>query len=167
MYMVMLLWIIFAFIVGVVIGLIIAKSVRGIHREIVSFKDAVREYGMPIITFWSSGRELRFLIDTGASSSCISKEALQLIPHTKCRRRKELVGIGGTAKSILREIQIEHEESVYKLPVWGVDPSAFSATSLKIDGILGNDFMEHHGLAIDYISHKVYFDKVKSQDACL
>lgn len=166
MYMVMLLWIIFAFIVGVVVGLIIARSVRGLHREIVSFKDAVRENGMPIVTFWSSGRELRFLIDTGAFSSCISKEILQLIPHTKCRRRKELVGIGGSTKSILREIQIEHGRSVYKLPVWGVDSSVFSTVSVKIDGILGNDFMEHYGITIDYISQKLYFDKVKPQDAC-
>lgn len=75
-YMVMLLWIIFAFIVGVVVSLIIAKSVRGLHRETVSFKDAVRESGMPIVTFWSGCRELRFLIDTGAFSSCISKEIL-------------------------------------------------------------------------------------------
>ena len=58
----MLIWIIFAFIAGVVISLIIARSIRGLHREIVSFKDAVRETGMPIVTFWSRGRELKFLI---------------------------------------------------------------------------------------------------------
>lgn len=163
----MLIWIIFAFIAGVVISLIIARSARGLHREIVSFKDAVRETGMPIVTFWSRGRELKFLIDTGASTSCISKEILQLIPHTKCRKRKELVGIGGSTKSILRKIQIEYGRSMYKLSVWGVDSSAFSAASVKIDGILGNDFMEHYGITIDYISHKLYFDKTKSQDACL
>ena len=51
MYMVMLLWIIFTFIAGMVVGLIIARSVRGFHRESISFKDAVRENGMPIVTF--------------------------------------------------------------------------------------------------------------------
>ena len=73
-----------------------------------------------------------------------------------------MVGIGGSTKSILREIQIEHEGAVYKLPVWGVDPSIFSATSLQIDGLLGSDFMEHYGATIDYISHKVHFDRAKS-----
>ena len=46
---------------------------------------------------------------------------------------------------------------MYKLPVWGVDSSAFSAASVKIDGILGNDFMEHYGMTIDYIIPQTLF----------
>lgn len=159
--MVMLLGSAFLFIVGIVTGLVIARFVRGVHREVASFKEAAREFGMPIVTFKCGDRELRFLIDTGAHSSFINKETLQLIPHTKCRRRSKAEGVGGSVKSILREIHIEYEESVYKLPVWSID-TPVASIPLKIDGVLGNDFMEHNGLSIDYISHEVHFDKAKS-----
>lgn len=144
-------------VLGIVIG-IIGCIVRSSQRDTISFKEQFQVTSLPIISLICGGRELNFLIDTGATQCLIAPEVLNSIPYKKCRRKGFAKGIGGGVSTILREIYLKYKNSEYEVQVWTSSDMEGTFKMAGVDGLLGSDFLKKYGWRIDYKLCKLYID---------
>ena len=144
-------------VLGIVIG-IIGCIVRSSQRDTISCKEQFQVTSLPIISLICGGRELKFLIDTGATQCLITPEVLNSIPHKKCRRRGFAKGISGGVSTILREIHLKYKSSEYEVHVWTSSDVEGTFKMAGVDGLLGSDFLKKYGWRIDYKLCKLYID---------
>jgi predicted aspartyl protease len=99
---------------------------------------------------------LRFLLDTGASHSCITP---QLVEHLGLRSKGETTALGAGGELSLQLTRIETLQvgaaQVHGLTVAIVDVSHVAKLVRRIDGVVGNDFLRRFVVTIDYRRNKV------------
>jgi len=101
---------------------------------------------------------LRFLLDTGATHSCVTPqlvERLGLFVHGNATA----LGAGGTMNlQIVRIQSLEVAGALVKrLTVAVVNVDHVAKLTRRIDGVLGNDFMKRYVVSIDYKRSTVTF----------
>jgi len=121
------------------------------------------------ITALVNGKEGVFLIDTGASNSCISlnlKDDFNLICESN--EDVEITGIGsnnptGTQISHGNTLRI-NESIVTDFPIVLLQMDHINETLLinkanELDGVIGGDFLELTKAVIDYNTRQIFFKK--------
>ena len=110
-----------------------------------------------------NGTKAKFIVDTGASSSCINYLSASKF-NIKFKKSNE------TASSATNEISETYYSKNNKLKIGGFQKNNFDLllfdmtfinNSLKendipeIDGIIGNDFLNQYGACIDYKKEEI------------
>jgi predicted aspartyl protease len=94
---------------------------------------------------------LRFLLDTGASHTCIAPQLVQRLA-LDLRGRAQALGAGGELDLQLTRIDSLSigAATVRRLTVAVVDVDHVTKLLRRIDGVVGNDFLKHFVVTIDY-----------------
>jgi predicted aspartyl protease len=101
---------------------------------------------------------LRFLLDTGASHSCVTPRLVKRLGLTAHGDAMAL-GAGGELKLSLARIDSLSvgKATVKSLTVAIVDIDHVAKLVKKVDGVLGNDFMRRFVVTLDYKKGKATF----------
>jgi predicted aspartyl protease len=99
---------------------------------------------------------LRFLLDTGASHSCITPQLVERL-GLESRGQTTALGAGGELSLSLTEIATLRvgAAEVHGLTVAIVDVSHVAKLVRRIDGVVGNDFLRRFVVTLDYRKNKV------------
>jgi predicted aspartyl protease len=108
--------------------------------------------GEPTVMVTVSGHEFRFMIDTGAQNSVLTPEALGVLNAQARFVDGFAVGVGGRVSTGYTQ------PGDFKLDGLRVEDEQFFVNDLfekaqagtKIDGLLGDDILEHYNLAFDF-----------------
>ncbi|MBL8956357.1 MAG: clan AA aspartic protease [Myxococcaceae bacterium] len=105
----------------------------------------------------SLGR-LRFLLDTGATHSCVTPQLVERL-GVYSHGNAMALGAGGTMNlELVRIDSLEVGGAVVKrLTMAIVNVDHVSKLTRRIDGVLGNDFMKRFKVTIDYAKATVTF----------
>jgi hypothetical protein len=113
----------------------------------------------PFLNVTVEGKKCRFLIDTGASKSVIDKHFYESKLDRKMKViRQETTGLHSTMMESftgsLKTLTIG-KLNIANYPIAGVDLMHVNTTyqkmkMKKIQGILGSDLMQKHGMVLDY-----------------
>lgn len=112
-----------------------------------------------VLTAKVNGRgRFRFLLDTGASHSCVTPHVVQKLglgDHGKA----EALGAGGEMSLALTKIEslAVGSAEVKNLTVAIVDVSHVTKLTKRLDGVVGNDFMRRFKVTIDFKKSRVIF----------
>lgn len=133
-------------------------------KKEISFKDSLEDVGFPILKFNSNGKELNFILDSGADSSIIDSNMLEGCKHNPIDFDGHYAGISGEiqeAKYANLEFNIGKNNYNHIFLVSNMD-SAFAFTeeyfNIKLAGILGNDFLTKNNYVLDFATQRVYFN---------
>jgi hypothetical protein len=110
--------------------------------------------GAPLIQVQvlANGRPLKFVLDTGASSTCISLDAAERL--VLARGQEIDINLSGDSKGYLTQLSTlaVGDAEVRNLTVVAADFMAGLSAELgiTIDGILGHNFWSRYRMTIDY-----------------
>ncbi len=125
----------------------------------VKFAKLDRRAPLIVVPVTVNGVEgLRFLLDTGASHSCVSPQLVDRLGLVS-RGNATALGAGGTMSlSIVRIATLELAGIVVKrLTVAVVNVDHVVKLTRHIDGVVGNDFLKRFVVTLDYKQSKVSF----------
>ena len=131
-----------------------------VKRASVKFAKVNPRAPLIVLTAKVNGRgRFRFLLDTGASHSCVTPHVvskLKLSDHGKA----EALGAGGEMSLALTKIESLSvgAAEVRNLTVAVVDVSHVTKLTKRLDGVVGNDFMRKFRVTIDYKKSRVSFE---------
>jgi hypothetical protein len=135
---------------------------KHINKTKMSFKESLDLVGIPIVTFYQFGNKYNFLLDSGASNSCINSEILDKIKHTKTEYVGDVYGCEGVKKPAnIVNIELYYKDSHFLSDFMVVDlKDAFdnikSEHGVTIYGILGSDFLSKYKYILDFKDNIAY-----------
>lgn len=166
----MILILIITIILVVLLGFVISIHIDNINRAnklkySMSFYESLNLAGIPVVTFKQGENKFNFVLDTGAFSSVIDKNALPYFRHTELSETATCYDVGGkkvTLNSISADI--EYKNTIFKETFRVLDMSASFATLKKdsgvtVHGLLSSAFFEKYRYIIDYKLHLAYPNK--------
>lgn len=134
----------------------IGNKICSVHKNQVSFIEALDLTGLPIVTFKQGDNKINLLIDTGSSKSVILPSVLNIFKHEKLNEGGTIFGMeGNIIETVFVSMDFALNKANYSEKFQVVDMSnAFSTlkqdTGVTIHGILGNTFFEKYGFVIDF-----------------
>lgn len=147
---------------------LIANAVEDCNRE-VPFDPVYTESGLPVITLSNDGKEFNFLVDTGANLSLINETHLEDLKYSKVTGRGTLFGMEGQVQMVeYITANLAHNKDNFevKFQVVNMD-SAFDriekAHGILLHGVLGTEFLEEHKGMVNFIEHKLKYEKTKAK----
>ena len=115
---------------------------------------------MHFITVVVNGHKLKLLIDTGASKSILDISQAEEYGFSYLMLSKDqYVGIGG-----VQDIYVVYDYKIDRIFVsfLGADLSEvrgwFEKSGVRVDGMLGSDFLERHNCKIDFTKNILYYN---------
>ena len=126
-------------------------------RATVKFANVAPEAPLIVVPVKVNGvGRLRFLLDTGASHTCVTPrlvERLGLVTHGKA----DALGAAGAMSLALTRIEslAVGGAEVRKLTVAIVNVDHVTKLTKRLDGVLGNDFMKRFVVTIDWKKSQV------------
>ena len=130
----------------------------------ISFWETFNLLNVPVITMKSNGKNINFLVDTGAEKSFIDSRILSSINCTEIPNWVGKVsGVNGvTVDTIFCDVELSFKEKTYNFRFQSFD---FSKTTesigngVVINGILGSDFFDTYDYVIDFQEYIAYRKK--------
>ena len=113
------------------------------------------------MTFTNNGKQLKFIVDSGASNSILNATALEgLDIQVFDKAKSRILGIGEAKdKAKLAYMEIEKDGVIFKenfqiLHVPSLDREK-ELTGMEVHGLLGNTFLKRYKLVIDYTTLQI------------
>ena len=114
-----------------------------------------------------NGTKGRFILDTGASNSCISKTDIELFSIESETVDEKVAGVGTTQMEaeISEGNELKIKKCVFKdisivvFDLSNINEALMSQDVLPVNGIIGADIFLKSKAVIDYKSRKIYFKK--------
>ena len=135
---------------------------KHINKTKMSFKESLDLTGIPVVTFYQGNNKFNFILDSGASSSCINKKFLENIIYESTNQRASLYGMEGNsiyADFIDINLYYKNQNFVTKMLVTDLEAAFTSVkkdTGVTITGILGSDFLSKYKYVMDFIDNIAY-----------
>lgn len=148
---------------GILVIMIIVLLFVKIRKDMkaYSFEDTFNRTGLPIISLWSDGRMMNFLLDTGSDCCVINSKELKYLHYTDSHKKVSTVDSRGISKNGIVNIRLDDGDASVVTEFVALDLSAqfneiYSKDKVRIHGILGSRFCRDAGLVIDFDKLKVY-----------
>ncbi|MDR2084908.1 MAG: aspartyl protease family protein [Bacteroidales bacterium] len=118
-------------------------------------------------------KDILFLIDTGATRTCVNEETLESFLNRKelkqIKEGADILGLGTSnhksQECIINKISfnrlIIHEFPIIITNLSDIFSALESASNIKLHGIIGNDFLVEHNAVIDYEKNILKLKKEK------
>lgn len=133
------------------------------YKSRTSFKKYLDTIGNPIVPFACNGYRVFMLIDTGASSSHITEDAIKALNAKKLDKHINSVGFGGMSeKSDIYSITLGYKHKNYPVEVCASKAlkqglySIYINYGVTVHGVLGGDFLDKYNFVIDYKNCTLY-----------
>lgn len=149
----------------IVIGALGNKYIqyKKLNEKKLSFFESLQLAGLPVITMTSNNVSVNLLLDTGSNKSFLDSRIIQALDKKKIKGKKAYVtGINNNPS----ETQVYHVVLNYKDNTFENDFQAFSfektmdhlkkSTGVRIDGIIGSDFLSKYNYILDYEEYVAY-----------
>lgn len=127
-----------------------------IKRTETGFISSMNTSGIIVLPFKCQDRELNFMIDTGANCSYIVPSVLKDIKYLDCGETDTVVSAVDT-KIETRAVQfsieyrgIDFTHKFWVLPMEDSFNAVEESEGIRIDGILGTDFLKKYGCTVDF-----------------
>lgn len=157
-------------IISVVVILLLACSLLIYHvysenkknKTKMSFKESLDLVGLPVVTFYQGSNKFHFLLDSGASHSCISEDRLKEFEYTKHDIEGKIYGMEGNesnASIITMPLYYKNYEFTSEFLVFNLTQSFDNVkrdSGVTICGILGSDFFAKYKYVLDYKDNIAY-----------
>lgn len=143
----------------VVVALIINKIEdynKQKKRVDMSFREGLLLTDLPIITFYSGGDKVNFLLDTGASESIIDSTVIKKLHYDSLDKKGTIFGMEGNVQETeYVKLSFDYKGHFYSDEFQVVDMSAsFSKvkaeTGVTLSGILGSKFFTKYKYVLDF-----------------
>lgn len=156
--------------VGIIFVLIVIIAVlaNGIEdynsKNTIKFDKSFGELQLPIITFLNNDKEFNFLVDTGANMSIINSYYLQEFKYISLETTGTIFGMeGNVTNTNFVSVVLQKGKDSFLNCYQAVDISnSFGriedSYSVKIHGVIGNDFLVKYGCLIDYKNNRVKYE---------
>ena len=150
--------------VGVIIAALLANAIEDYNNKHIinmPFKEAMKDAGMPLITFNQGKKKLTFLVDTGSNLSFIDPSILKGLKVEESNSENIDIITGGGNKSSSKNVKIKFSYNKFNIEetfVINEMKENFDAAfpNYKVRGILGSDFLQKYGYIIDYKNLNIY-----------
>ncbi len=128
-------------------------------------------FGLHFVNVRVNGLQGIFLVDTGASHTVLDHRFARRCLDASVPSNLRLAWLGAenadTREGVVREIQIgPHIQQgaflVYVLNLDSINHAPSREQAIRLDGILGADFLISHGALIDYPSQALRFNRPSS-----
>lgn len=137
------------------------------NKSSISFMETFNLTEMPIVTFLAGDTKINLLLDTGSTSSYISKNASNLITGSEAVCNMNVISANGTNKLSCRVVDtfLSYNNKDYEIKLLvneNLDKSfkdIKDSKGITLHGILGSDFMDKHSYIIDFEKYIVYSKK--------
>ncbi len=122
----------------------------------MSFRESMDLTELPVVTFYSSGTKLNFLLDTGSNNSIINKSILESVQYSKLDYEMTTFGMeGNKIVNNVYSIPIEYKGQKYDGEFTAIDMSdAFGhikkESGVTIHGVLGSLFFKKYQYVLDF-----------------
>lgn len=121
----------------------------------ISFRDGFALTSLPIVVLEQEGVYMSFLLDSGANISYLQKDSLKLFESYQTLDQTQWNGTDGNiiqSDRILTFINYKDEELEVELVVDEIPglEQVKLETGVKIDGVLGSDFLNKYEFIINY-----------------
>lgn len=133
------------------------------YKSRTSFKKFFDSIGNPIVPFACNSYKVFMLIDTGASSSYITEDAIKALNAKKLDKHINSVGFGGMSeKSDIYSITLGYKHKDYPVEVCASKAlkqglySIYVNYGVTVHGVLGGDFLDKYNFVIDYKKYTIY-----------
>lgn len=129
----------------------------------ISFFESLKLCGLPVITLTSNDVDVNFLLDTGANKSFIDINVVNDLMSCKIEGKNAYVsGINDSkSETELYDIVLSYKNILFENKFHAFDFSkSFGKVDkmygVKINGIIGSDFLNKYKYVIDYKGHIAY-----------
>ena len=158
-------------VIGIVIGLLSYTTYRFIikssNKNTISFEESFKVLPLPVVTFRNNGKELNFLVDSGATDSVISKCYMGDLNYTNKQGKGSVFGMEGNAQEVSYiNTELEYKDHKFVNTFQVVDLSnSFNMIEkeygVKLHGVLGSDFLNNNECITNYINKIVKYGNHK------
>lgn len=135
---------------------------KHINKTKMSFKESLDLVGIPVVTLYQGNNKFNFLLDSGASNSCLNIKNLDLFEYEKCSKGAEVYGMEGNAVKVnMVNINLYYKNNKFETTLMVTDlNTAFSKVKqdfgVDITGILGTDFLSKYKYVLDFKDNIAY-----------
>lgn len=136
---------------------------KRINKNKISFFETLNLTGLPVITMESNKEKINFLLDTGSNASFIDINIVQKLESNKLESGNQFVtGINNKeCKTESYDVSLKYKDNKFSSEFKAFDFNAsfghiMSKTGVKIDGIIGGDFLKKYKYIINYDEFVAY-----------
>lgn len=130
---------------------------RRIDKNKISFYETLNIIGLPIISMESANKKLNFLLDTGSNKSFIDSRIVDDLYAFKLEKSDATVtGINNKeCRAGHYIIELRYKDNEFRTEFQSFDfelsfGHIMEKTGVKIDGIIGSDFLKKYKYIINY-----------------
>ena len=132
-----------------------------IKRTETSFLPSIQSSGIIVLPFSCQGTTLNFMIDTGANCSYIVPSVLNRIKYLDCEENDTVVSALSTTETKAVQFSITYKGVEFTHKFWTLSMEESLNTieeseGVRIDGILGTDFLRKYGCTVDFHNFRLY-----------
>lgn len=127
-----------------------------IHKNTISFREAMDLVELPVITFYNNNRKLNFLLDTGSNISYINESLVSSLSYSKSDKTMSTMGIeANKVDAFFCIMDVTYKDKVFREEFAIRDLSAAFDTvkaesGVQIHGILGSLFFQKYKYILDF-----------------
>lgn len=134
--------------------------------DYISFRESLLLTQLPIIPLYHNGAILKFVLDTGSSSSVINEQIVNNLSFTPTSESFDVIGIEGNVKKTnVIKIDLNYDDDISfshtfrVLDMTKMNEVIKQETGMVIDGLLGSDVMAKNGYILDFIKKRMLYKK--------
>lgn len=136
----------------------------------ISFDDVYGESGLPIVSLTNNRKRFNFLIDTGANLSLLNVSHLEDFKYIEIPGEGTVMGMEGNKQTVnYVMVKLNHGKNSFltNFQVVNLD-AAFGNIQdeygILVHGVLGTEFLESNKGRINFIEHKLKYEKTKAKE---
>lgn len=135
---------------------------KHINKTKMSFKESLDLAGIPVVTFYQGNNKFNFLLDSGASNSCINQKELKHLIHDNTEKQASLFGMEGNSVNtgiVTTKLYYKNIEFTTEMLVTDLENAFISVKrdfGVNITGILGSDFLSKYKYVMDFKDNIAY-----------
>lgn len=149
----------------IIIAIISNKFIKykEINNKKISFFEALKLAGLPVVTMTSKGVDVNFLLDTGSNKSFIDIKLVEELDSSIIEGKKAIVtGINDKSnETYAYNLILDYKDNRFENEFQAFDFEASvghirKKQGIKIDGIIGSDFLSKYKYIINYDDFTAY-----------
>lgn len=143
-----------------IIGCVIILSLPVKKKNSLSFDKSFDISGLPIVTFICNDKKLSLMIDSGSNVNYLKRSSAEKLKIEISETDKYTAGCNGSVnKTDVCHIKFSdgilfYEDEFYVSEFEGLD-SIYECTGYKVDGMIGNTFLEKYKCVLDFNQYKL------------
>ncbi len=128
----------------------------------VSFKEAMELLELPVVTLNVNNNKLKFIIDTGCTTSCINESIVKSLNIETKNIGNTHYGIDGNKVALNTctiDFKLKNKNYSFDFNTANMD-KVFTyikeSEGVQIHGLLGSDFLDKYNYVVDYKDYSLY-----------